>query len=184
MQTAYGFGTDYGFDPATIRRSMAAYRAPRPSWDVPEGYGQPQAQASTATAPAPAAGGQIDTFGGGGQYASTGDPMLDAIRNTTMADALARARGLRATAQRSAGADPSLAASAGLEGLLVGQGEAATALNRGALERMQQMDARRWQEYILRLQRQWADEDAKRQAWADLLGVGGNIAGAAVGAAL
>ena len=184
---AYGFGSNYGFDPATIRRSMASYRAPRPSWDVPEGYnvGQPAQPVTQAPAPAGGApGGQVNTFGGGGQYASTGDPMLDMIRNTTMADALARSRGARSSAQRMAGDDPSLAAAGGLEGLMVGQGEAAQALNRGALNRLGELDARKWQEYVLRLQRQWAEEDAKRQAWANLLNVGGQLGGAVIGAAI
>lgn len=177
---AYGFGSDYGFDPATVRRTLASYRAPRPSWDVPEdGTGL-----ATAQAPAQASGGQAGAYAGGGTYASTGDPMLDTIRNTTMADAQARARGGRAAAMRAAPNDPSLAAYAGLEGLLSGQGDAAMALNRGATNRLLQMDERQWQEYIMRLQRQWAEEDARRQAWSDLLGGVGDIGGIALGAAL
>lgn len=175
----YGFGSDYGFDPATVRRQLASYRAPRPSWDTPE-----DGLASTSTAAPAAPAPQVNTYGGGGTYASTGDSMLDTIRNTTMADAAARARGGRAAAMRAAPNDPSMAAYAGLEGLLSGQGDAATALNQGALGRLQQMDARQWQEYIMRLQRQWAEEDASRQAWAELLGMGGQIGGAALGAAL
>lgn len=180
---AYGYGQDYGFDPAAIRRSLAAYRAPRPSWDVPDGGMAGDARSGDTAAASPAApAGAVDTYGGGGTYASTGDPLLDTIRNTTMADAAARILGGRAAAQRAAGDDPSLAAYAGLEGLLVGQGDAAMALNQGATSRLQQMDARKWQEYVLRLQRQWQDEDARNAAYAQLLGGIGGIAGKAGGA--
>lgn len=128
-------------------------------------------------------GGQANSYLGGGTFASTGDTMLDTIRNTTMADAAARSRGARFSAMSASPNDPSLSAYAGLEGLLSGQGDAATALNRGALGRLSQIDARKWQEYIMRLRRQWEEEDARRAEkaalWGDLAGLGGAALGAA-----
>lgn len=157
------YGDDFGYGPADLRRAMARYRAPRPSWDVPEeGIARPAASA--------------------GVQPSTGDQLTDVMRDTTMADAAARSRGARFSAQSAAPNDPSLAAYAGLEGLLSGQGDAARALNRGALERLQQLDARQWQEYIMRLQRQWAEEDAGKLGWAELLSGVGDLAGNVGGA--
>lgn len=172
---AYGFDSNFGFnDPASIRRATANFRAPRPTWD--RDWQKPYAP--PASAPAPAAGvAQPGGFSGGGSYASTGDAMLDMIRNTTMADALARARGMRASAVRSAGDDPSLGAAAGLEGLLVGQGEAAQALNRGALARLSEIDARKWQEYMMREEMKYKQEMAEKLAWAEFMGGLGNKVG-------
>lgn len=154
------YGDDFGYGPADLRRAMARYKAPRPSWDVPDG-------GVSAVGGAPAAGRQP----------STGDHLTDLLRDTTLADAAARSRGARFSAQSAAPNDPSLAAYAGLEGLLSGQGDAARALNAGALQRLQQIDARQWQEYIMRLQRQWAQEDAKGLGWAELLSGIGDLAG-------
>lgn len=175
-------------DPISLRRGLARYRAPRPSWDIgPEDRApsrQPaQPMAAGAGTPAPA-GGQVGTFRGGGTYASTGDPIYDAIRNQTMADAAARTRGTRAAAIRAGGDDPSLAAYGGLLGLSEGQGDAATALNRGALERMNEIDRRKYQEYILRLQHEWAMQQQRDAARNALYGGLGQIGGAVLGAAI
>ncbi len=182
---AYGFDSNFGFnDPASIRRATASFRAPRPTWD--RDWQKPDAPPASEPASAPGTGvAQPGGFSGGGSYASTGDAMLDMIRNTTMADALARSRGLRASAVRSAGDDPSLGAAAGLEGLLVGQGEAAQALNRGALARLSEIDARKWQEYMMLKELAERRKMAREQAWAEFLSslgsVAGNVGAAAVG---
>lgn len=120
---------------------------------------------------------------GGVGLASSGDAMLDWIRNQAMADASARSRGLRGAASRQVGADPSLSAWASLQGLVGGQSDAARGLNEGAFNRAQVLDERAWQEYVMRLRRKWAEEDARRQAQAALWGNVASIGGAALGAA-
>lgn len=160
---------DYtGFEPADTRRDLARYKAPRPSWDVPAGGSRVGGGASL----------------GGGTYAPTGDPILDSIRNTTMADAAARSRGARFSAQSAAPNDPSLAAYAGLEGLIQGQGDAARALNVGATNRLREIDARRFQEYMARLEHQWREEEQRKAARAALYGQLGQIPGIAIGSLL
>lgn len=115
---------------------------------------------------------------------STGDYLLDAERGNAFADASARTRGARWAAASRAPNDPSLAAYADLSSLLGSQGDTARSLNRVAAERMQVLDARAWQEYLLRLKREWEQRDAERQAraglWGDVLNTGGRIAMAAL----
>ena len=167
-----------GFDAVSRRRQMASTNAPRASWDVPDDWQAPRGGSSAApAAPASPYGG-----GEGGSFSGSGDPMFDAVRNTAMADASARTRGLRSAALTASPNDPALAGQASLQGLLVGQGDAARSLNHGALEYMEHEKQRKWQEYIMRLQHEWQQEQQKAAAQAALYqGIGG-LGGAALAA--
>lgn len=185
---------DLGFEPTGLDvLDRRRYNVSRP--DPAEGYNpfsvsrpaapQPARPPAAPAAPAAApAGGQVNTFGGAGTYSSSGDALLDHIRNVAMADASARSRGARASAMHSSPNDPSLAAYAGLEGLLGGQGDAASSLNRGALGRLSEIDRRKWEEYILRLRHEWEQEAQRQAAQAAMYGSIGSIGGAALGAYL
>lgn len=165
---------------AVVRRRK---RFTPPEWgpvggDEGDGMGTPSPAPQDGST---ALGGGYESGGVG--LASSGDPMLDWIRNQAMADAGARTRGLRGAASRQVGADPSLGAWASLQGLVGGQSDAARGVNEGAFNRAQVVDERAWQEYIMRLRRQWAEEDARRQAQAAMWGNATQLGGAALGAA-
>ena len=164
----------YSFDTVSRRRQLASLKAPKASWDVP------QEQDAAAEPTTDYAGGYEQ---GGGGFASSGDSMLDFVRNQAMSDAGARTLGLRYAARSASPNDPSLAAFAGLSGQLVGQGDAARSLNRGALDYAAQEKARKWQEYILRLQHEWQQESERRAAQAALYSGIGQLGGVALGAA-
>lgn len=159
MMNGFGYDTPTAWDAAQRRREMAAADSQQP-----------------ATAWGPTAS--------GGQFASSGNAMLDWIRNQAMADATARTRGLRSQARTASPNDPALAAWAGLQGQLGGQGEAARSLNAGAFQNQQMENERAWQEYMARLRHRWEMEMQKSANNAALWGTVGNVGGTLGGAFL
>ena len=189
---AYGFG-DYPseapgsafheWDAVSQRRYNEAGRAKRASWDVPDGWGGSDAAPAPAVAPADptASGGVTGWHGGGGTYASSGDPLLDFARNQAMADAGGRVRGARLAASGAVGADPSLSAYAGLDALISGQGDAAHDVNSGALSYALAEKKRRDEEAMMRLRYQLEEEAMRRANAGSWLGDLGQLAGTALG---
>lgn len=169
------------WDAVSRRRMNVSRNAPRASWDVPDGWGADAGVTAPAT---PMPSGAQDTGGTYG-YGSSGDPMLDFIRNQSLSDAGARVRGARLSAMDSAGNDPSLAAYAGLDALLSGQGDAARGINSGALGYLGQQ--RNWQHEMdmANLMAKLREEEIKRQnagAWLGDLGqLAGTLGGAWIG---
>ena len=99
---------------------------------------------------------------------------LSQLRAMMMADALAGGRGARAAGMRSAGDDPSVAASYGMEGMLRGQSAASRAVSQGRLQWMQQQQALRNQMRLMKYQQ-------KMQQGNPFLGALGTLGGAALG---
>lgn len=166
------------WDAVSRRRMNVSRGAPRASWDVPDGWGA----GTGVTAPAtPGPSGAQDTNGTYG-YGSSGDPMLDFIRNQSLSDAGARVRGARTAAMDAAGNDPSLAAYAGIDALLSGQGDAARGINAGALGYLGQQ--RNWQHEVdmANLMAKLREEEIKRQNAGGWLGDLGQLAGTLGGA--
>lgn len=102
-------------------------------------------------------------------------PYLRQLRDVTMQDALGQMMGARSAAMRSAGNDPSMAASMGLEGMLRGQGNASRLLGQGRLQWLKgQQDL--WNQMRLMKYQQ------KLQQTNPLAGLLGGVGGAALGA--
>lgn len=99
------------------------------------------------------------------------------LRNMAMSDALASGVGARASAQRMAGDDPSLAAYGGLSALLSGQSRASNMVGMGRLRWMQErqkvLDQMRLMKYQQKLQKEMQPNA--------LMGTLGNIGGMALG---
>jgi hypothetical protein len=114
----------------------------------------------------------------------TGSSTLDMIQNMAMSNAMGANVGARRSAQNSAGMDPSMAAFAGLNSLIGGQGNAAHNINQGAFGYLQQQQAQQWQEHMARLQAQLQMDNWKQQqpGWGQqLLGMAGTLGGAYLG---
>lgn len=150
------------WDAASKRRFNAAQGAPRPSWDVPEGG---------------------DWGSAGWSSGSTGDSRLDRLRDTTMQDYSGRIRGARLAAEDSS--DPSLAAYAGLNALLSGQGDAARSLTNAGAGYEQMLAGQDFQREMALLQARLAEEYQKKAnhgaMWGDLAQLGGTLGGAWLG---
>jgi hypothetical protein len=162
--------SDYGYRPRQWEPVGTGIYRPR--WRVPE------SKQRTVAAPAASAAAPASDYTG---YPSSGDDMLDYIRNQAMANAGARTRGLRFAGQIAGGNDPSLAAYGGLAGLLTGQGEAARDVNAGSLGYLSQQKQFAQQEKMARLYHQWQMEQQRSANAAGLWGTLGSVGGGALG---
>jgi len=188
---AMGFGYPAA-DPVSRRRYNVARSAlgSRPTWDVPSDYATPNASPA-APSPSidtgggwhpPAASPVVGAHTGAGTYGSSGDPVLDWVRNQAMADAGGRIRGARLSASDSVGADPALSGYASLSALIRGQGDATQAINGGALSYALAEKKRRDEEAMMRLQMQLQEEAQRRANSGAWLGDLGQLVGGVGGA--
>lgn len=176
MSLGLGYDTPTAWDAALRRRQMAAQDAPASAWGTPQPSGASEATSVTGAAPA-------SNYNAQDGFTPTNDgSVLGLLRSQALSDAGARTRGLRSAAQRSSGGDPALAAWGSLSGLLTGQGDAARMTNEAALQWEQELNRRKWQEYLANLQHQWQMEQQASANKAALWGTLGSVGGAALGA--
>jgi hypothetical protein len=153
----------------------------------PAGWSSPEQSQQAYQQPQQAQGGG-SYYGGGnsitGSVGSSGDPYLDQLRNTGMADAQGQAYASRLHAMNAAPNDPSMAAFAGLQAQIGGQSNAAHNLNDAGMQysqqQRQQQWQQQWQEHIAQLQHQWQMEQIQSQNNASLWGGVGQLAGSAM----
>lgn len=178
------------WDAASRRRYAVSQKAPKSPWDTPDGW-TPQptqrpaaAPAATATSAAPA----TSSPGGGGttwSASSSGDPLLDLIVHNAMQNYGGAVQGARLGAADSMGNDPQAAGFASLQALLGGQGQMARSLGDLGSQYGTMKEQQDFQERMMRLQYQLAEEEARRSSanqWLhDLLQAGGTLGGAWLG---
>ncbi len=159
---------------------------PMPGLQLPgagQFHTQPVGPPMPATPAAPAAPRPAIPYGSSvtGTYGSSGDPIMDAIRNLIAGQANARARALRSAALGSVHGDPSLAAFAGLQGLVGAQSDAANALNSDVLRWGQTKEQQDFEKMMSELGYQHQLGYAQATAGNPLVQLLGQIGGAAAG---
>jgi len=120
-------------------------------------------------------------FGVTGQSGSTGNAILDLIRGLVTSQANSRIAGARTAAMGSSPNDPSMAAFAGLSGLLGGQTDAARTLGSGALSWGQMMQGQDFQREMAKMEEEARLRYAKAAAGNPLAQFGGQVVGTALG---